>query len=366
MIGITPLCRYLKQQGNEVYCLTKNTGEEILRYNPNVDKLILYNDELKKMFSGLDEVPNRKLGDFFKATAQAYECERIINLCESWEVKLARCPHEPDFKYPLTIAREQCDINYYEQIFRLAEEPAKGIMSYSAFDSSFFTPEMFFSPEETIKMGNDFIDFRKLGKFVILWGLSGSAANKTYPYVPEVIFPILKKYPKVCFLTVGDEVCRVLEFELNPDFYKDKNVNKQKLCERIIRKSAQWSIRESCLATKYANLVIAPDTGILHASGMFNTPKIGLLNHTTIKNITKHFKNDFSLHASEGQHPFFGPVSCSPCFKIHYSKKITCNMDDVKGTQAPICMTHGIPADKVIKRIEEVVNGAPFFQTQDA
>lgn len=332
MIGVTPLVRYLKQQGNEIYILTKATGEEILRNNPNVAKIVLYNDELKHLYPDLDDVPNEKLGDFFDAVSKTYEADQTINLCESWEVKLARCPHEPNFKFTKSWAIEHCDTNYYEQYFKIAGiEPPKDI-----------NPEMFFTDNEHLKMNNNFVDFRKKGKFVILWGLSGSAANKTYPYVPEVINSILEQYPQVSFLTVGDDVCRVLEQELKH--------------ERIFNMSGIFSLRESCLACKYANLVVAPDTGILHASGCFDTPKIGLLNHTSRNNITKHFINDYSIEAKDCQHPLFGPVSCSPCYKIHYNKKITCNTMILKHTEVPVCMGAMTP-DIVIKRISEVIHG---------
>lgn len=338
MLGITPLLRYLKSKGNEVYVFTKQTGKDILANNPHVDKLILYKDELKHLYPHLKEnedIPNEELSKFFKAIEQTYECERTINLCESWEVKLGRHPVEPSFKYSKQWAKEHCDINYYEQIFKIADESTPDVI----------LPEMFFTEKEIIEMNNWFVDFHKIGKKVILWGLSGSAANKTYPYVPEVVFPVLEKHKDVCFLTVGDEMCQILEEELKH--------------ERIINRSGLWHIRQSCLATKYADLVIAPDTGILHASGMYETPKIGLLNHTSRNNITKHFKNDFSLHASEGEHPFFGPITCAPCYQIHYGPgryNHTCHLADVKGTKAPVCMVYGIPPENVIAKIEEVLN----------
>lgn len=357
MIGITPLLRYLKNQNNELYVLTKKTGEDILRYNPNVAKLVLYNDELKKMFPELDDVPNDKFSEFIDAVAKAYECEKTINLCECWEVKLARHPAEPSFKYPKQWAKEHCDTNYYEQVFGIAgvstmpefgAETGQGRNIIEKADTDtiqeLFRPEMFFDNDEEIQMNNWFVDFRKIAKKVIMWGLSGSAANKTYPYVPEVIFPILERHKDICFLTVGDEMCQVLEQELKH--------------ERIINRSGVWSLRQSCLATKHADLVIAPDTGILHAAGCWEVPKIGLLNHTSLNNIVKHFKNDYSLHAQDGKHPFFGPISCCSCYQLHYKKKVTCNVADVKGTQAPICMVWGIPPDRVIARIEEVLHEA--------
>jgi ADP-heptose:LPS heptosyltransferase len=51
--------------------------------------------------------------------------------------------------------------------------------------------------------------------------------------------------------------------------------------------------------TKFVDLVISPDTGVLHASGCYDTPKIGLLGHTTIENITKYFKNDYSIYIAD-------------------------------------------------------------------
>ena len=209
--------------------------------------------------------------------------------------------------------------------------------------SDFFRPKMFFTSDEEVCMHNFFVDFRKRVKMIVMWGLSGSAANKTYPYVPEVMYPLLDKYPWLGFLTVGDEVCRILETELKH--------------ERIFNRSGVWSIRQSCLATKYVDLVIAPDTGILHAAGMYNTPKIGLLTHTSRNNITKHFINDYSLTAEEGGHPFFKELSCSPCYKIIYNKRIQCNLTHVKDTKTPVCMAYGFPPEKVISRIEEVLNG---------
>lgn len=335
-LGVTPLFKNLNSLGHEVYVLTKETGEQIYRHNPYIDKLVLYKGEVEKIFPGQEDAPNEKLLEFFEAVAKAYDCEKMINLCESWEVKLARMPHEPSFKLPKNEAIKVCNINYYEQIFLLASKIVE--VNYSPKD---LLPEMYFTDFETVSMENMFVDFRKKGKTIIIWGLSGSASNKTYPYCKEVMFEILKKYPQVCFLTLGDESCQILECELKDD--------------RIINKSGIFELRESCLATKYADLVIAPDTGLLHASGMWKTPKIGLLNHTTKRNITETFINDHSIEAKDLKHPFWGEISCSPCFQIHQFKTVTCNTEPIKGTTAPICIT-SLKPEIVIQKISEVIN----------
>jgi len=308
-IIVTPLIRYLKQVGNEVYILTSLQGDEIYRNNPNLDKVRVHDK---------DSIPNEALRDFFESLKVAYECDKMIDLCESIEVNLSLYPADPRYNYTKQERFAMCNRNFYEETFRLAG--CQGQLG-----SQPYLPEMFFTPQEEKQMQKFFKQFKD--KFVILWGLSGSARNKTYPYVKEVI----DKIPDAIFITVGDELCQILE----SPFIKN---------EQVIRKSGLWTFRESALACKYANLVISPDTGLLHASGCFDTPKIGLLTHTTRENITKHFKNDYSLEA-EG-------VSCAPCFRIMYNCGCQCNLAEDFIT--PLCMFLGIIPDRIIDSIEKI------------
>ena len=110
--------------------------------------------------------------------------------------------------------------------------------------------------------------------------------------------------------------------------------------------SGIWSIRDSLLVTKYVDLVISPDTGILHGAGCFDTPKIGLLTSTSKENITKYFKNDYSLEST---------VECSPCFRIIDLPEIQCPMSK-ETLGACECMASGMPAERVYDRICEVIN----------
>jgi len=304
-----PLLRYLKEQGNEVYVLTSETeGMEIFKHNPNITKLIPH----KK-----DSIPCNKLDQYFESIRLAYECDRIIDLCESIECALALHPAQPQYGWTKQERRELCNHNYYDYTFEKAGFPRiKGRL-----------PEIYFTEDEE----NDNAKFRQdlLGKFVILWCLSGSGLHKAYPYTSLVIDAILKKYPDVVFITVGDESCEILEVGLNS--------------ERVIHKSGKWSFRQSAIMAKYAGLVISPDTGMLHASGCFDTPKIGLLTHSTRENITKYFKNDHSIEAK---------VSCAPCFRLLFDTHVQCPIDPL--TDSPWCMALGIDSDLIVERIEQV------------
>jgi len=322
----TPLVRYLKQRGNEIYYLGSETAQTILQNNPHVDKFISH---------VRDSVPNDKLGDYFESVRAAHECDKMIDLCESIEVNLALYPNDPRSKYPKYERMEMCNKNYYEETLRIAGvdlcRPLQGDeMGRSIFqENSFFNPEIFFTSEEESEMEKFFKELS--GRFVILWGLSGSSRNKTYPYSDKVIKRLIKDHGDVSVITVGDEACQILEYPI---------------CDvkRVICKSGQWSIRQSILACKYASLVVSPDTGLLHGAGAYPTPKIGLFTATTRENVTRHFLNDYSLEP-EG-------IDCAPCFLLIYKANVQSNMAEDGLT--PLCMAYGIPPQKLIERIEEV------------
>ena len=324
---ITSLLRYLKQGGNEVYLLTSEQGEQVFANNPYIDKIKIHER---------DSIANENLRTYFESIQQAWECDELIDLCESIEVNLSLYPADPRYNYPKQEKIKLCNKNFYEETFRFAGINPIIVSGLQEFDfGKLYNPELFFTPQEERAMQGFFKQFKDW--FVVLWGLSGSSRNKTYPtpYMFETVEALCQKYDDIVFITVGDELCQILE----GPFEKNK---------RVIRKSGLWAMRESMLACKYASLVISPDTGLLHASGCFDTPKIGLLTHATKENITKHFKNDYSLEP-EG-------VSCAPCFRIMYQADVQCNLADDRIT--PMCLAYGMTPERVIKQIERAKNVA--------
>lgn len=322
----TPLIRYLKQQGHEIFYLTSDNGRTILENNPNVDKLI---------FHERDSIPNTKLGEYFEATKKLYECDQMIDLCESIEINLAFSPSQPQSKYPKFEKMAIANRNYYEETFDFAQKQMESGTNAPWKWAADLNPEIFFTEKEEKFIEED-IRIPYMGKKKILWGLSGSSRQKTYP--PEYMCKVIETFPDYIHITVGEEVCRLLEWPFTHPSVKDKFPN-------VVPRAAKFTMRESILATKYVDLVIAPDTGLLHGSGCFDTPKIGLLTNTTIENISKHFKNNFSLEA-EG-------VACSPCMNLIYDANVQAQTDE---EGVPLCMQWGHPVDRMIKRIKEVFN----------
>lgn len=307
-IQITPLAKYIKERGNEVYILTSEQGMEILKANPFIDKLIYH----KK-----DSVSDSELGDYFARVQKENACDKLINLCESIEVKYLFHPVDPQYNYTKEERLALANKNHYDAIFEAAGYPdIKGRL-----------PQLYFTEDEE----KEFMSFRNdiIGKFFVLWCLSGSAMHKVFPYTRYVMETLLNRYPDIVFVTVGDDWCEILEGELESD--------------RIIHKANKWNIRQTAIASKYASLVIAPETGVLHMAGCFDTPKTGLLTHTTRECLTKYFKNDYSMEAK---------VSCAPCFRMIYNAKIQCPIDSV--TAAPWCVAFGFNPDDLISKIEGI------------
>lgn len=307
-VQITPLIRYLKEQGNEVYVVTSGQGMQILKFNPFIDKLIYYVAET---------VPAEQLPEYFEQMRKDENCDKLINLCECVEVKYLFHPADPVYNYSKQERLQRGCKNHYDAVFEAAGLP----------EVTGKKPELFFSDEEE----DEFAQFRKemLGKFWVVWCLSGSARHKSYPYTRYVMEAMLQEHKNMVIVTVGDESCKIFEFGLNHD--------------RCIHKSGVWSLRQTALACKYASLVITPETGVGHFVGCFDTPKIVFLTHTNKECFTKYFTNDYSLEAK---------VDCAPCFRMIYDADLQCPVE--KMTRAPWCVAFGFPVQDVLAQIEKV------------
>lgn len=327
-IIITPLIRYLKNLGHEIYVLGSKQSLEVLQLNPNISKFILHEK---------DSVEPEKLGELFKTIAAEEKCDRVIDMCESIEVALALDPAYPMWKWTMKRRKEKCNINYYEYAFTHAYNQHKDILEncrwkfYTVDDArKFYKPEMFFSDEEEVWA----LEQRQklLGFKTIMWGLSGSGRQKSYPYVPYIISDIVKQCSNVKVILVGGRNCQILEAGFPNS-------------ARIVKRSGDYSFRQSAMLTRHVDLVVSPDTGFLHAAGCCDTPKIGLLTHTTIENITKYFYNDMSIESE---------APCAPCFKLINDAETQCPVE--YPSTACLCMgIDGMKPERVAKRIGDSI-----------
>lgn len=309
-IIVTPLIRHLHNQGHQIFYVAGDRGEEVLKNNPHIFKLLKHDTTVK----------NENLGEHIDYLKRKNHCERVIDLNESIECALSQHPRSPNYKLTKEERFARFNRNFYEYTFEHAQEPWEGVD---------LKPELFFDEVE-LGVARKHL---KEGQFNVLVGLSGSGTNKVYPWMMDLCNQISKDYPDVHIITVGDVKCQILEDSM------DGNITKL---------SGNIPMRTSMALTSMVDLVISPDTGLLHASGCYKTPKLGLLGHNTIECITKYFENDYSVEADPNLAP------CSPCLFMVYDAKLQCPLN--RDTNSSVCMADGLPQERIYKQFTKVYN----------
>jgi ADP-heptose:LPS heptosyltransferase len=307
------------KQGWDVVLYTGRRGMDIFKHDHRISKVLQHDESINEVDKLLETVQEMK-----KKVPHDYFCD----FSGSIEHNVCAHPTQPEYVYPKYEREKLFNRNYYEATIKWSEEKGEGEKpDFSKFEP---VPSFIFTAEEEAKVKGWLHPARKN----VLWALSGSGCNKVYPWTEYVMEAILKDND-VQFITVGDNKCKILG-NFNEFIDKDKITD---LCGEI-------SMRESLLLTKFVDLVVSPDTGVLHAAGCWDTPKIGLLGHTTRVNITKHFKSDYSLESDS---------PCAPCFFLIYDHSIQCPLDYV--SHASWCMSIGMDGERVANRILEVLSG---------
>lgn len=303
---ITPVIKRLKERGDYVMLNVSTRGKEVFANNPYVDELIEHKQ---------DSVPKGELEEYWKKLAKTHKADEVINFTGSIENNVSLHPNDPEYNLPKWMRKDVCDRNFYE----VSEE-------WAGLEVSGAKPDLHFTDEERDALRS----MLKPGEFTILWCLSGSGRNKVYPWTDFVIGQVQKVYNNVNFLTVGDESCQYIESS----------------GEGVTNLSGDITMRMSMCLTGLVDLVISPDTGVLHASGAFDTPKIGLFGATTKNQVTKHFKNDHSIEAN---------CSCAPCYRLIYSTtwEAQCPTDPITG--GPWCLSQGIPPEVLYEKIASII-----------
>lgn len=317
-IILTPLIRQLKKDGYEVTLNISTYCSPVFENNPHIDNILIQERDL---------IPNHLLGRYWDHWSPEYEL--YINLSESLEGDLLIVEGRPPFFSSKEWRHSRCNKNYYEYTMQRAGYKLDSV------SASNFRGELFFTRAEERRAQEFWQTLR--GKFVIVWAMNGSSHHKVYPMQEALLREWFRDHEDARCVTVGDEAARMLEF---PHF-------------QCIPRAGKWSIRESLISTKYAQVVIGPETMITNAAGCFPTPKIVLLSHSTHENLTKYFENDHSLS------PDVSSAPCYPCHQLHYTKE-SCPIGEMEDTssgsvlgQAPICSI-SISPQRVMAELDSI------------
>jgi ADP-heptose:LPS heptosyltransferase len=79
-----------------------------------------------------------------------------------------------------------------------------------------------------------------------------------------------------------------------------------------LKKSGEWSIRQTLAFIDQADLLVGPETGVMNAAGLHPVKKIVTLSHSSPENLTKHWVNCTSLTPKN--------TPCYPCHQLHYGR----------------------------------------------
>lgn len=262
----------LKRQGFHITMFVATGAYQVLKEDPHVDRFIVQAD---------NQVPNVWLGEFWDCMAKKYD--RFINLSESIEGTLLAMPGRINHIWPHAVRHRYMNRNYLEWTHELAQVPYAGTgVTFYATDL-----ERAWAKQERSKMG----------PFVVLWSLAGSAVHKVWPYMDAIIARLMLD-TQAHVVLVGGEEGAMLEcgWENEP---------------RVHRTSGKWSIRQSMVFCEVADLILGTETGLMNAAAFLSVPKIITLSHSSIENLTRDWVNTTSLEPMN--------TACFPCHQLHYS-----------------------------------------------
>jgi ADP-heptose:LPS heptosyltransferase len=295
MVQASSVFPALEAQGYEVHVNTTPRGYDVIKNDPHVSGTLLQDT---------DQVPNSELSMFWASLGERYD--KVINLSESVEDTLLARPGAKPHSWPHEKRHFMLDRNYMDFTHAIA-----GVEDYSP------APRFYATPTEKKWAAKQ---KRKFGK-TVLWCLAGSSVHKFYPHQDRVIATIRENCPDVRIVLVGDEACKILEvgFEADP---------------MVVCRSGMWSIRETLAFAELADCVVGPETGVLNAVSALSMPKVIMLSHSSVENLTKYWENTVSIEPME--------TSCYPCHLLHYGWEF-CRQDEETG--GALCSARANPIE---------------------
>lgn len=277
----------LKDQGYHITFYTTPRCQDVLEHEPLIDRFVIQDAE---------QVPNHWLGPFWDYLRKKYD--RFINLSESVEATFLAMPDRMAYKWTTAARHMVMDGNYWEFMHKEAGVP-------------YTRPQSRFVPTPDEKVWAQ-AEKKRIGAApLIMWALSGSSVHKVWEGIDSLFARILTTFPEAKIVTVGDQRCKDI---LETPWEKEP---------RIVRRSGAWTIRQTMAFAQVCDIVGGPETGVLNAVCMEKMPKIVLLSHSSVNNLTRDWENTYSMFSTK--------TDCYPCHKLIYGWD-QCVRDEATGT----------------------------------
>lgn len=320
--------RAFKEEGYHVSFEYNWKGAQIHAFNPYIDNHV-YNEPSKELYEGTEKA---RYQHYKRLEKLKKEYDKVVDFTLSLESSLIAGGATPHYFLPKKTRNKIFgQICFHDQSVKWAGLPSK---YYGG------TSEVYYRKKEHDRMKEIFQPIRDKKQFILIWSLAGSMWQKAiYPWSKEVCDEFQRRHPDVfVVVTAGKE-------------YKDSGWEG----DNVMNVIDKYPFRQILLATKYANALVTPETGLGIGAGAYGTPKIMLMTAASIKNIVGNDKNDFSMQAD---------VWCSPCHRAIYDMD-TCQTikvdkevrvahgdNDRVAKELPICVF--FDKEKVLNQLEKI------------
>jgi len=290
LMAASPLLA-LKRMGYMTEVITSAPTHVVYHNNPYIDKLSVKNTDR--------DLPQNDLYAWQKwFDSRAREVDLFIHASHSCEGHHSFFKTMTAFWWPEEMRRKIAAGNYLETVHDIANVPYE-------FGPLFFpTPEEYAMAFETKKL---------IGDRFLLWILSGTRIDKVYPYAPMAVARIIKELNVPVVLMGGPSEKEYSMATAIRDYVEAMNGNREGLYLAVPSQGGEkcWPLRCSLTFAMVSDLVVTPDTGPAWAVAFEQMPKIVMVSHASVENITKHWVNTTTLHADPNY------VPCWPCHRLH-------------------------------------------------
>lgn len=298
-------CALLKEQGYRVTAYVARTGGEILRHDPNIDRLIV--------------LPDGILSDDDLLAFWAHEAarhDRWINLIGSVEQRLLYHPSSNEFYLPHALRQRFGNANYLEMIHDYAGLPHDFRQKYYPTQAEL----------DWAKSARAMLPDGATRPLVVL-NPCGSGPAKTWPHAQAFMQ-------------------RLNDAGINVVVLGDLRLPLEEIEPHAMVVGTDWPLRGALAFAQIADAVVATESLIANAVAMESMLKVILLSHSSNENLTKHWTNTAALEPQA--------VACHPCHRVHGAHLGFCSVDTATGCSA--CMASAAPdtvADFVIEYLAE-------------
>jgi len=327
LIAASP-CKALKEMGYKVEMFSQSPQHVVFENNPYIDKLSVYDP---KDWSG----DLMEWQSYFHRISKTYN--RFANLSHSVEAKHGLIPIQTWYWWPEEYRREMCGGSYLETAHDVLRVP-------HTFGPLFFPTD---EEKEQARVTRSMLT----GKKIIAWTLGGTRVDKVYPYASLLIARLIKEL-EVQVVMLGAppphrdyEVAKTIR-----DHVRVQNGTLEGLthASSLSLDDESWPIRRILTFAAECDLVIGPDTGPSWGVAFEPVPKIILISHASLDNITKHWVNTTTLHADQGR------VKCWPCHRLHDTFAY-CNPININGHEFASCISD-IGVEVVVREAARLLN----------